>query len=234
MKKTTGKRLIAGIDEAGRGPLAGPVIAAAVILDPKRPIKGLADSKILTAKQREALFQEIRSRALAFSAARATVFEIDQINILQASLLAMKRAVNGLNIFPDHALVDGNKCPDLSCTAEAIVEGDATEPAISAASIVAKVLRDRIMVMMDKKYPEYGFAQHKGYSTDQHRKALRDHGPCRIHRRSFSPVAAYFNCHPEGAFYPKDLQHKNTVFLAGDPSSKKRSQDDRVLSEEEA
>jgi ribonuclease HII len=192
MKKSAGS-LIAGVDEAGRGPLAGPVIAAAVILDPKRPIAGLADSKILSAKQREALFQEIRQHALAWSAARATVFEIDQINILQASLLAMKRAVEGLKISPEHALIDGNKCPMLRCTSEAIIGGDAIEPSISAASIVAKVLRDRIMVMLDRKYPVYGFAKHKGYSTGLHMETLQAHGPCRVHRRSFAPVAACLN-----------------------------------------
>lgn len=181
--------LIAGVDEAGRGPLAGPVIAAAVILDPKRPILGLADSKKLTEKQRERIFQEIRQHALAWSVARATVTEIDQINILQASLLAMQRAVLGLKITPQHALIDGNKCPKLICTAQAIVRGDQTEPAISAASIMAKVWRDRIMLMLDRKYPVYGLAQHKGYPTVLHIEALREHGASRIHRRSFAPVA---------------------------------------------
>lgn len=180
--------LIAGVDEAGRGPLAGPVLAAAVILDPKRPIEGLADSKKLTAKQRERLFNEIRQHSLAWSVARARVSEIDTINILQASLLAMQRAVASLSLAPHLALVDGNKCPAFSCEAKAIIKGDQSEPAISAASIVAKVLRDRIMVMLDRKYPHYGFAQHKGYSTAMHVQALRTHGVSRVHRRSFAPV----------------------------------------------
>lgn len=182
-------RLIAGVDEAGRGPLAGPVVAAAVILDPKRPIIGLGDSKQLTEKQRNKLFLLIRENALAWSVARATVTEIDSINILQASLLAMKRAVAGLKYQPELALIDGNKCPDLPCAAQAIIDGDALEPAIGAASIVAKVLRDRLMLMLDKKYPQYGFAKHKGYPTPQHIAALDDHGVSRIHRISFAPVA---------------------------------------------
>jgi ribonuclease HII len=181
--------LIAGVDEAGRGPLAGPVIAAAVILNPKRPIAGLADSKILTAKQREKLFIEIRQHALAWSVARATVTEIDTINILQATFLAMQRAVARLNILPHLALIDGNLCPAFPCSARAIVKGDQSEPAISAASIVAKVLRDRLMCMLDKKYPNYGLAQHKGYPTAAHIKALHSYGPSRIHRLSFAPVA---------------------------------------------
>lgn len=182
--------LIAGVDEAGRGPLAGPVIAAAVILDPNHPIAGLADSKKLTEKQRERLFEEIRSQALAWSVSRASVSEIDSINILQASLLAMQRAVAALPIPPQEVLVDGDKCPIFPCQARAIVRGDDTEPAISAASIVAKVLRDRLMRMLDKRYPDYGFAKHKGYGTALHLAALRLHGPSRVHRRSFSPVAA--------------------------------------------
>lgn len=181
--------LIAGIDEAGRGPLAGPVVAAAVILDPRRPIQGLADSKQLSEKKRTQLFHEIREHALAWSVARARVWEIDSINILQATFLAMQRAVAGLKIMPEMVLVDGNMCPPFPCKARAIVKGDESEPAISAASIVAKVLRDRIMVMLDKKYPHYGFAQHKGYSTSLHREALRIHGICRVHRLSFAPVA---------------------------------------------
>ncbi|MBX3709762.1 MAG: ribonuclease HII [Gammaproteobacteria bacterium] len=188
LQQTSSKHLIAGVDEAGRGPLAGPVIAAAVILDPARPIEGLADSKQLSEKQRERLFQEIRHRALAWSAARATVIEIDRINILQASLLAMQRAVQRLLVAPSIALIDGNKCPVLSCPSQAIVKGDELEPAISAASIVAKVLRDRIMLMLDKKYPCYGFAKHKGYPTAMHVKALQCHGSSRVHRRSFAPV----------------------------------------------
>lgn len=180
---------IAGVDEAGRGPLAGPVIAAAVILNPKRPIEGLADSKQLTEKKRELLFEEIRQHALAWSVARATVTEIDSINILQASLLAMQRAVASLKIAPHLALIDGNKSPVLSCETRTIIGGDALEPSISAASIVAKVLRDRLMLLLDKKYPQYGFAKHKGYSTAQHMQALRVHGVSRIHRRSYAPVA---------------------------------------------
>lgn len=182
--------LIAGVDEAGRGPLAGPVVAAAVILDPRHPIKGLADSKKLSEKQREKLFHEIRQHALAWSVARARVTEIDSINILQATFLAMQRAVAGLHLVPQLALVDGNQCPAFPCQARAIVQGDALEPAISAASIVAKVLRDRIMRMLDKKYPGYGFARHKGYPTELHIEALRNLGPSRVHRRSFEPVAA--------------------------------------------
>ncbi|EKD71108.1 MAG: hypothetical protein ACD_46C00270G0007 [uncultured bacterium] len=182
-------QLIAGVDEAGRGPLAGPVIAAAVILDPTKPIKGLADSKQLTAKQRERLFNEIRKKSLAWSVAQARVNEIDEINILQASLLAMQRAVTRLKISPELVLVDGNKTPTFTCAAKAIVRGDETEQCISAASIVAKVLRDRLMVMLDRYYPLYGFAKHKGYSTQYHMRALQTHGACRIHRVSFAPVA---------------------------------------------
>lgn len=183
------ERLIAGVDEAGRGPLAGPVIAAAVILHPKRPIKGLADSKQLTKKQREKLFLDIRKNALAWSVARGRVSEIDSINILQATLLAMQRAVTGLKILPHLALIDGNKAPQLLCETKTIIQGDALEPAISAASIVAKVLRDRIMCLLDRKYPGYGFAKHKGYGTAEHLRALQELGVCRVHRRSFAPVA---------------------------------------------
>lgn len=182
-------RLIAGVDEAGRGPLAGPVVAAAVILDPQKPILGLTDSKLLTEKTRERLFLEIRNKALAWSVRRATVTEIDQINILQATFLAMQRAVHALKLGPHYVLVDGNKCPSFPCEAEAIIKGDQTEPAISAASIVAKVLRDRLMHLLDKKYPQYGFAQHKGYATILHIETLKLYGPCRIHRKSFAPVA---------------------------------------------
>lgn len=184
--------LIAGVDEAGRGPLAGPVIAAAVILDPCWLIHGLDDSKKLAEKQREKLFLEIRQHALRWSVGRASVREIDHINILQATFLAMQRAIAGLKILPHTALIDGNMCPTLPCLAQAIVRGDESEPAISAASIVAKVCRDRFMRILDKKYPEYGFAQHKGYGTPQHLEALQKHGPSRIHRLSFAPVAA---CH---------------------------------------
>lgn len=181
--------LIAGVDEAGRGPLAGPVVAAAVILNPDKPIAGLNDSKALSHKKREALFAEIREKALAWSVARATVVEIDEINILQASLLAMQRAVAKLKYAPTLALIDGNRCPILACEARAIVGGDALEPAISAASIVAKVLRDRYMMLLHKHYPVYGFAGHKGYPTASHMAALDVHGVSRVHRRTFAPVA---------------------------------------------
>lgn len=184
------KRYIVGVDEAGRGPLAGPVVAAAVILNPRKPIKGLADSKQLTAKQREELFALIRSRVLAWSVARATVAEIDDLNILHASMLAMQRAVTRLKLIPHLALIDGNRCPQLPCESRAIIGGDSSEPAISAASIVAKVLRDRLMRMLDRKYPQYGFAKHKGYATELHLEALKKHGPVRIHRRSFAPIVA--------------------------------------------
>lgn len=180
--------LIAGVDEAGRGPLAGPVAAAAVILDPERPIDGLADSKRLTPDQREALDQELRDRALAFTVAFATVEEIDRINILQASLLAMQRAVENLGITPQRALVDGNRRPRLACPVETIVKGDATVAVISAASILAKVARDREMLRLDDQFPGYGFARHKGYPTRTHLAALRALGPCALHRRSFRPV----------------------------------------------
>ncbi len=179
---------IAGVDEVGRGPLAGPVVAAAVILDPKRPIDGLADSKKLSENRRNALDIIIRENALAWSIGRAEVAEIDQINILQASLLAMRRAVESLAIYPTHALIDGNRCPQLLCSAEAIVGGDSSEPAISAASIIAKVARDREMVEMDLQYPGYGLAKHKGYPTKAHLQALQEHGVTPIHRRSFGPV----------------------------------------------
>lgn len=182
--------LIAGVDEAGRGPLAGPVIAAAVILNPARPIAGLNDSKKLTEKRRNQLFLEIRQHALAWSVARATVAEIDEINILRASLLAMQRAVSQLKIAPHKVLVDGNHCPLFACDAEAIIKGDETEPAISAASIVAKVLRDRLMIMLHRHYPQYGLGGHKGYPTAAHIEALQMHGVSRIHRLSFGPVRA--------------------------------------------
>jgi ribonuclease HII len=182
--------LIAGVDEVGRGPLAGPVVAAAVILDPARPIAGLADSKQLSATRREQLAAEIRAKSLAWALGRAEVAEIDQINILQASLLAMRRAVENLNVAPDQALVDGNRCPRLACPCEAIVKGDVTVPAISAASILAKVARDAELRELHERYPHYGFAQHKGYPTAAHVDALRRHGPCPEHRRSFAPVAA--------------------------------------------
>jgi ribonuclease HII len=180
--------LIAGVDEAGRGPLAGPVVAAAVILDPRRPIVGLDDSKRLSAAKRGSLEPWIMGDALAWSVAAATVEEIDRINILQAALLAMRRAVEGLGLAPDKALVDGNRCPALACAVEAVVRGDATIPAISAASILAKVARDREMERLDGLYPGYGFAAHKGYPTRDHLSALRALGACPEHRRSFRPV----------------------------------------------
>jgi ribonuclease HII len=181
--------LMAGVDEAGRGPLAGPVVAAAVILDDLNPIRGLNDSKKLSAKRREALFDEIRARALCFAIAEASVQEIDQINILQATLLAMKRAVEALRLPPKLVLVDGNRLPTLSIRAEAIVQGDALLPAISAASILAKVHRDRLCQAMHQRYPVYGFDQHKGYGTAQHLAALQAHGPADCHRLTFAPVA---------------------------------------------
>ena len=182
--------LIAGVDEVGRGPLAGPVVAAAVILDPARPIAGLADSKTLSPLRREQLATEIRAKALAWALGRAEVAEIDRLNILQASLLAMQRAIAALSIVPEQALVDGNRCPLLACPCRAIVKGDATVPAISAASILAKVARDAELRELHERYPRYGFAQHKGYPTAAHRDALRRFGPCPEHRRSFAPVAA--------------------------------------------
>lgn len=181
--------LIAGVDEAGRGPLAGPVFAAAVILDDLKPIKGLADSKKLTAQRRERLYDEIRAKALCCSVAHATVEEIDTLNILQATFLAMQRAVFGLRLKPHKTLVDGNRLPVLDMIAEAIVKGDTKVPAISAASILAKVSRDRWCAELDVAYPHYGFAGHKGYGTARHLAALREHGACPEHRRSFAPVA---------------------------------------------
>ena len=181
--------LVAGVDEAGRGPLAGPVVAAAVILDDLYPIIGLADSKKLTAARREALFDEIRAKALCCSIAQASIEEIDQLNILQATLLAMRRAVMGLRLKPAMVLVDGNRLPMLDMPAEAIIKGDALIPAISAASILAKVFRDRWCAQVHVQYPEYGFARHKGYGTAAHLAALQEYGPCPLHRSSFAPVA---------------------------------------------
>lgn len=180
--------LIAGVDEAGRGPLAGPVVAAAVILDDRHAIKGLADSKKLSARRREALFDEIRAKALCCSVAQASVEEIDELNILQATLLAMRRAVMGLRLPPKLVLVDGNRLPVLDIRAEAIVKGDDKVPAISAASILAKVTRDRWCLEYHQQFPQYGFDQHKGYGTADHLAALRLHGPCPQHRRTFRPV----------------------------------------------
>ena len=179
---------IAGVDEVGRGPLAGPVVTAAVILDPAHPIAGLADSKKLTEKQREALAPIIKERALAWSLGRAEVDEIDNLNILQATMLAMQRAVAGLSIAPTHALVDGNRAPELPCSVTTIIKGDQKEPAISAASILAKVARDNEMVALDAEFPGYGLAQHKGYPTAQQRAAWIELGASPIHRQSFKPV----------------------------------------------
>lgn len=181
--------LVAGVDEAGRGPLAGPVVAAAVILDELRPIEGLADSKKLTARQRERLYDQIRAHALCCSVAEASVEEIDRLNILQATLLAMQRAVQGLRLRPARVLVDGNRLPVLDVPGDAVVGGDATVAAISAASILAKVTRDRWCESVHAQYPAYGFATHKGYGTAMHLEALRQHGASPLHRRSFAPVA---------------------------------------------
>jgi ribonuclease HII len=179
---------VAGVDEAGRGPLAGPVIAAAVMLDPGRPIAGLRDSKRLSAAQRDALYVRILERAVAWAVGRAEVEEIDRINILQATMLAMQRAVEALEPAASHVLVDGNRCPDLSCTSRAIVKGDSKVPEISAASIVAKVTRDREMLELDRRYPGYGLAQHKGYPSRAHIEALECLGATPVHRRSYAPV----------------------------------------------
>jgi ribonuclease HII len=179
---------ICGIDEAGRGPLAGPVYAAAVVLDPARRIPGLKDSKLLAEARREALAELIRDRAAAFAVAHATVEEIDRLNILQATLLAMQRAVSALGVLPDEAWVDGNRCPELPCRSRAIVEGDRLHKVISAASILAKTARDEEMRRMHEQYPHYGFDRHKGYGTAEHLASLERHGPCPIHRRSFAPV----------------------------------------------
>lgn len=182
--------LIAGVDEVGRGPLAGPVVAAAVILDELKPIKGLRDSKILGPATRERLAAEVRGRALCCSVAEASVEEIDGLNILQATLLAMRRAVEGLRLLPARVLVDGNQLPRLKVPAEAIIRGDATVAAIAAASIVAKVHRDALLAALHLQHPDYGFAEHKGYSTPEHLAALRVFGACVAHRRSFAPVRA--------------------------------------------
>lgn len=183
-----GGRLVAGVDEAGRGPLAGDVVAAAVILDPQQPIAGLRDSKKLSAPCREELAQEIRGRALAWSIASASVSEIDELNILQAALLAMHRAVLGLDTQPGYVLVDGNRLPRWHYACEAVVRGDDRVPAIAAASILAKVHRDNALIALEKRYPGYGFASHKGYPTAAHIKALQALGVTPVHRRSFGPV----------------------------------------------
>lgn len=182
--------LVAGVDEAGRGPLAGPVVAAAVILDDLQPIRGLADSKALTALKRERLFDEIRARALCCSVAQASAEEIDRLNILQATMLAMRRAVDGLRLTPHRVVVDGNRVPVLPMPVAAVVKGDAKVAAISAASILAKVTRDRLCAELHARFPHYGFDGHKGYPTPAHLAALREHGPCPEHRRSYAPVRA--------------------------------------------
>lgn len=179
---------VAGVDEVGRGPLCGPVVTAAVILDPARPILGLNDSKKLTEARRERLFDEIRDKALAWSIGRAEVEEIDRLNILQATFLAMQRAVAGLAVRPGMALIDGNRCPQLDVPCAPVIGGDARVPAIAAASILAKVSRDREMAELDRRYPGYGIAGHKGYPTPAHLEALARLGPTPIHRRSFAPV----------------------------------------------
>jgi ribonuclease HII len=184
--------LVAGVDEAGRGPLAGPVVAAAVILDDKKRILGLNDSKVLTALQRDKLYDKIREKALCCSVGMASVEEIEVLNIFHATMLAMKRAVEGLRLKPVKVLVDGNRLPKLDILSEAIVDGDAKIKSISAASIIAKVTRDRMLVELHEQFPQYGFAAHKGYSTPEHLEALRAHGPCIHHRRHFAPVAAQF------------------------------------------
>ena len=181
--------LVCGCDEAGRGPLAGPVVAAAVILDPQNPVSGLNDSKKLSAKRREALAIEIRARALAWSVAEASVEEIDRINILQASMLAMQRAVEGLTVRPEKALIDGNRCPALACPVEAVVGGDGKVASIAAASILAKTVRDAGMLLLHADYPMYGFDRHMGYPTAFHLQALREHGASPVHRHSYAPVA---------------------------------------------
>ena len=179
---------IAGVDEVGRGPLAGPVVTAAVILDPRQPIEGLMDSKALSERRREVLFDEIKAKAAAWAIGRAEVEEIDELNILHATMLAMQRAVAGLSLVPSLVLIDGNRCPQLAYPARAIVKGDQTEPAICAASILAKVSRDREMVALDRQYPGYGLAKHKGYPTKIHLEALKQQGISPIHRMSFRPV----------------------------------------------
>lgn len=185
--------LVAGVDEAGRGPLAGDVYAAAVVLDESRPILGLTDSKKLSARQRDALALQIREHAIAWCVARADVSEIDQLNILQATMLAMQRAVQGLAVMPNQVLVDGNRVPTLPMPSKAIVKGDLTEPAISAASILAKTARDASLAELHAQYPDYGFDQHKGYGTVLHLAKLREHGPCPAHRQSFAPVKRFLN-----------------------------------------
>ncbi len=186
------KLVVCGVDEAGRGPLAGPVYAAAVILNPARRINGLADSKILAPERREVLARRIKERAIAWAVARASVEEIDRLNIFRASLLAMRRAIEMLAVAPEEVWIDGQHCPEISCRARAIVDGDALHPVISAASILAKTARDAEMTALHLRYPQYGFDRHKGYSTPEHLAALARLGPCEIHRRSFEPVRILF------------------------------------------
>jgi len=191
------RAIVCGVDEAGRGPLAGPVYAAAVILDPARQIRGLADSKVLKAERRELLAERIKERAISFAISSASVEEIDRLNIFQAAMLAMRRAVTALGVRPEEAWIDGNQCPrELPCRAKAFVDGDARYKPISAASILAKTARDAEMRALNQRYPGYGFDQHKGYATPEHLDALGRAGPCEIHRRSFYPV---------GVFYERDL-----------------------------
>jgi ribonuclease HII len=187
-RRAASAALVAGVDEAGRGPLAGPVVAAAVILDPNRPLEGLDDSKRLSTARREALYDLIRERALAWSVVQVSPAQIDELNILRATLLGMQQAVEGLSPAPRLALIDGNRAPSLACETRTIVGGDALEPAISAASILAKVERDRIMLEYHRHHPRYGFDCHKGYPTPGHLQRLAEFGPCEIHRKSFAPV----------------------------------------------
>lgn len=191
--------LLAGVDEAGRGPLAGPVVAAAVILDDTKRIRGLNDSKVLTPLQRDRLFDQIREKALCCAVGEASVAEIDELNIFHATMLAMKRAVEGLRLKPVKVLVDGNRLPKIDVLCEAIVGGDAKVKSISAASIIAKVTRDRMLLQLHEQYPQYGFAAHKGYGTPEHLQALKAHGPCPHHRKHFSPVAAAYGHTEQGA-----------------------------------
>ena len=184
--------MVCGVDEAGRGPLAGPVYAAAVILNPERRVNGLADSKVLTAERREVLAARVKERAVAWAVAFATVQEIDRINIFHAAMLAMRRAVQALPVRPDEAWIDGNHCPELDCRSRAIVDGDAKHKVISAASILAKTARDAEMCALHERFPHYGFDRHKGYSTPEHFESLAKFGPCEIHRRSFEPVKTFF------------------------------------------
>lgn len=220
--------LIAGVDEAGRGPLAGPVMAAAVILDEQQPVKGLADSKKLSAARREQLFEEIHAKALCCCIASASVEEIAQLNILHATMLAMRRAVEGLRLLPTKVLVDGNRLPVLKVRAESIVQGDAKVPAISAASILAKVARDRWCLQIDAQYPEYGFARHKGYGTAEHLAALQRLGPTPEHRCGFAPVAAALQQHQlpamqQGGHADANLDtHAHAATVPAQPGSAKR------------